>query len=156
MDPVSVLGTSLPELTNTAEKTVQILHQFINSIPDAPSSAEKVMDEAQSICNTTKSLRVLILESPAASIGRLVATVAACIGTFSELDMELNGMRKGAAAARFSRAKGKNIGRVNGIDRQGWARREATISILSSRLQTHKSSLVSYCKQLERYDLCYL
>ena len=134
MDPLSI-AASFIGIATAAGQVSRLLRAFLESTKQASSTASSVLAEVTGISaclhqlqdfllghdDTGRSRRSLIL------IEQVIVVFTDCVTVFSELERLLEGLTT------------KEHMRV--IDRVKWARKEATVSRILTRLQASKGSL---------------
>ena len=132
-DPLSI-ATGVTGILTAAAQVSSILLDFKRSIGGAQDMAKTVMLEINDLTTILSQLQNFIIareqcESTRTSLLRLdqiVTIVSGCVLTFSELRTLLDNMKSTEMQL---------------IDKVKWVRRQAEIKGLTSRLNTHKTSL---------------
>ena len=122
-------------LLATAVKVSHALSDIIRRSRHAPDACCKVRDEAGDLRNILGQLQLFILETKPPSLQRrslimvdqVVATLSACVTTFSDLDV---------FAESLQRDETMGI-----LDRLRWVSKEKDLKAVLDQLKTRKSSL---------------
>lgn len=133
-DPLSV-AASIVGLLTLAVKVSQTVRCLARSARNAPKDFEKVALEVDDFRNILSQLQLYVLGVTKPSRSRtslimaeqVVATLAACVQTFSGLD---------TFVSMFDNDEGAGL-----LDRFRWASKQQELTTIVSRLQMHKSSL---------------
>lgn len=142
-DPLSV-AASIAGLVSLAGQLYNVLDTFISGVRDAPSMARTVHAELNA-CRTLLVALQGLLSGPAFSHSRatlipahsVIVSFTDAVLLFSELEatiLPLAGLRTTTFVARAR-----------------WARKEPRLTVLTSRLQWHKSTLVLQLNILQWY-----
>jgi len=132
MDPLSI-GSAVVGLIAGASRIAPMLYDFITHTLDAPKTASQILDEMNSITAALGHLQTYLTGALSSNVARrsmlslrnIVATLTACVTTYSELEMVV-----------------MNCFREDGQARQvKWAINEGHIVELVQRVQAHKLSL---------------
>ncbi|KAG8670537.1 GTPase activating protein (GAP) for Rho1p [Fusarium poae] len=131
-DPLSVAASVVGLLTAAAQVS-KIIANVANKARHAPEECRRIKSEVDDIRNVLVTLQLFILNPRQASRSRtslimveqVVATLAACVTTFSELDTFVTVLEND----------------VGILDRLRWASKSKDIQGILVRLESHKSSL---------------
>lgn len=133
MDPLSI-GSAVVGLIAGASRIAPMLYDFITHTLDAPKTASQILDEINSITAALCQLQTYLASALTSNIARrsmlslrnIVATLTACVTTYSELEIVvLKCFRKDEQARQVK-----------------WAINETHIMDLVQRVQAHKLSLM--------------
>ncbi|RSL49573.1 hypothetical protein CEP54_012373 [Fusarium duplospermum] len=133
-DPLSTAASVVGLLTAAAQIS-KILANVIDKARHAPEECSRIKGEVDDIRNVLVTLQLYIIGTQRAARSRtslimveqVVATLAACVKTFSELD---------TFAAALQNDSDMQI-----LDRLRWASKDKEIKAVLVRLESHKSSL---------------
>ncbi|KAI8664616.1 Rho-GAP domain-containing protein [Fusarium keratoplasticum] len=133
-DPLSTAASVVGLLTAAAQIS-KILANVIDKARHAPKECSRIKSEVDDIRNVLVTLQLYIVGTRRAARSRtslimveqVVATLAACVTTFSELDT-------------FAKAL-QNDADMKILDRLRWASKDKDIKAMLVRLESHKSSL---------------
>ncbi|KAH6874727.1 hypothetical protein B0T10DRAFT_585904 [Thelonectria olida] len=133
-DPLSTAASVIGLLTAAAQIS-KILASVIDKARHAPQECSKIKTEVDDITNVLGSLQLFIMGTHRASrsrtslimVDQVVATLAATVSTFSELDTLATALQVESE--------------MNLLDRLRWASKEKDIKGVLVRLESHKSSL---------------
>ena len=134
MDPLSVTA-SVVGLLSVAIKVSIVLSDVIKKSRHAPEECRKVRDEVDSIHRVLGQLQLFIAGSTRASpqrtslimVDQVVATLGACVTTFSELEVFAEGL-----------ASDQGLGL---LDRLRWISKEKDAKTILGELEARKSSM---------------
>ena len=132
MDPLSI-GSAVVGLIATAARVAPMLHHFVSHARDAPKSASQILEEMNSITSALEQLQVYLMGAYRTNAARrsmlslrnIVATLTACVTTYSDLE--------------FLVRKCMSDGKVKAFK---WVMNESDVGGLLDRVQAHKLSLV--------------
>jgi hypothetical protein len=132
MDPLSI-GSAVVGLIAAAARMAPMLHHFIVHTRDAPKSASQILDEMNSITAALERLQVYLMGAYKTSVARrsmlslrnIVATLTACVTTYSDLEHVVGGCVSEGQVKSFK-----------------WVMNEGDVGELLGRVQAHKLSLV--------------
>lgn len=133
-DPLSVAAGVVGLLTAAAQVS-KILHGVITKARHAPEETKRIKTQVDDIRNVLGSLQLYFNGAQRANksrtslimVDQVVATVASCVTTFSELD---------AFAVTLESEIDMGI-----LDRLRWSSKDKDIQAVLVRLESHKSSL---------------
>ncbi|KAF4969837.1 hypothetical protein FSARC_2995 [Fusarium sarcochroum] len=133
-DPLSTAASVVGLLTAAAQIS-KVLANVISKARHAPEECGRIKNEVDDIRNILAPLQLFILGTRRASRSRtslimveqVVATLAACVTTFSELDT-------------FATALENDVD-MGILDRLKWASKDKVIKAVLVRLESHKNSL---------------
>ncbi|KAM7213446.1 RhoGAP domain containing protein [Rhypophila decipiens] len=134
VDPLSI-AASVIGLINAGAKITKVLVQVTKNACDAPNDCRRLKDEVETIryvlsqlqlfftgqSRTTRSRTSLIL------VDQVVVTLAACVTTFSDLDVFAENLQSEV--------------KMGILDRLRWSSKEDEIRHILQRVESHKSSL---------------
>ncbi|KAL6914828.1 hypothetical protein FSST1_012588 [Fusarium sambucinum] len=131
-DPLSVAASVVGLLTAAAQVS-KIVANVISKARHAPEECGRIKSEVDDIRNVLVTLQVFILNPRQAlrsrtsliMVEQVVATLAACVTTFSELDTFVTALENDTTV----------------LDRLRWASKSKDIHGILVRLESHKSSL---------------
>jgi hypothetical protein len=141
MEPLSI-GAAVVGLIAGASRIAPILYHFVTNTRDAPKTASQILDEMNSITAALERLQVYITSPANANVARsmmvslrnIVATLTACVITYSDLERVVN--------------KCVDEGKVKRVK---WLINEGEIVELVQRAQSHKLSLTLMLTILQWY-----
>ncbi|KAJ4301843.1 hypothetical protein N0V90_003939 [Kalmusia sp. IMI 367209] len=92
-DPLSI-GSAVVGLISASARIALVLHHFIVRTRDAPKSASQILDEINSISAALEQLQIYLIGAskanaarrPLLSLHNIVATLTACVTTYSDLE----------------------------------------------------------------------
>ncbi|KAF4340754.1 camk camkl kin4 kinase [Fusarium beomiforme] len=133
-DPLSTAASVVGLLTAAAQIS-KILTYIIKKARNAPNECKRIKSEVDDIQNVLQSLQLFLIGTQRASSSRtslilveqVVATLAACVITFSELETLVLSLETDVE--------------MNLLDKLQWTRKDSDIKALLDRLESHKSSL---------------
>ncbi|KAF5010818.1 hypothetical protein FDECE_3027 [Fusarium decemcellulare] len=133
-DPLSTAASVVGLLTAAAQIS-KILANVIDKARHAPDECSRIKSEVDDIQNVLTTLQLYIVGTRRAARSRtslimveqVVATLAACVTTFSELDTFVMALQNDAD--------------MKILDRLRWASKDKEIKAVLVRLESHKSSL---------------
>ncbi|KAH7268879.1 Rho GTPase activation protein [Fusarium solani] len=133
-DPLSTAASVVGLLTAAAQIS-KILANVIDKARHAPKECSRIKSEVDDIRNVLVTLQLYIVGTRRAARSRtslimveqVVATLAACVTTFSELDAFATALQNDAD--------------MKILDRLRWASKDKDIKAVLVRLESHKSSL---------------
>ncbi|CAG7560917.1 unnamed protein product [Fusarium equiseti] len=133
-DPLSI-AASVVGIVTAAAQVSKILANVIDKTRNAPKECNRILAEVGDIQNVLTTLQLYIMGARRAPRSRtslimveqVVATLAACVTTFSELDI-------------FAIAL-QNDAEMKVLDRLRWSSKDKEIKAILVRLESHKSSL---------------
>ncbi|KAJ3549850.1 hypothetical protein NM208_g282 [Fusarium decemcellulare] len=133
-DPLSTAASVVGLLTAAAQIS-KILANVIDKARHAPEECSRIKSEVDDIQNVLTTLQLYIVGTRRAARSRtslimveqVVATLAACVTTFSELDTFATALQTDAD--------------IKILDRLRWASKDKEIKAVLVRLESHKSSL---------------
>lgn len=133
-DPLSTAASVVGLLTAAAQIS-KILANVIDKARHAPEECARIKSEVDDIRNVLVTLQLYIVGTRRAARSRtslimveqVVATLAACVTTFSELDTFATALQNDAD--------------MKILDRLRWASKDKDIKAVLVRLESHKSSL---------------
>ncbi|KAJ0126118.1 Uncharacterized protein HZ326_30778 [Fusarium oxysporum f. sp. albedinis] len=131
-DPLSVAASVVGLLTAAAQVS-KIIANVMNKARHAPGECGRIKAEVDDIRNVLVTLQLFIINPRQASRSRtslimveqVVATLAACVTTFSELDTFATALENETSI----------------LDRLRWASKDKDIHAILVRLESHKNSL---------------
>lgn len=131
MDPLTI-GSAVVGLIAAASRIGPVLHNFITHTRDAPKSASQIMEEMNSVTSALERLQAYLMGASRSSVARrsllslrnIVATLTACVTTYSDLERV---MQKCVSNGEVWRAM--------------WIFHETEVIDLLQRVQAHKLSL---------------
>ncbi|KAJ4128179.1 GTPase activating protein (GAP) for Rho1p [Fusarium equiseti] len=133
-DPLSI-AASVVGIVTAAAQVSKILANVIDKTQNAPKECNRILAEASDIQNVLTTLQLYIMGARRAPRSRaslvmveqVVATLAACVTTFSELDTFVIALQNDAD--------------MKVLDRLRWSSKDKEIKAVLVRLESHKSSL---------------
>lgn len=133
-DPLSV-AAGIVGLITAAAQISQILSNVISKARHAPEECRQVRGEIDDIRNVLGQLQLFVTGANRASrtrtslimVDQVVATLAACVTTFSDLDVFAESLQ--------------SENDLGILDRLRWISKDKDLKSIRGRLQTHKSSL---------------
>lgn len=133
-DPLSI-AASVVGIVTAATQVSKILANVIEKARNAPKECNRILSVVSDIQNVLTTLQLYIMGARRAPRSRtslimveqVVATLAACVTTFSELDT-------------FAIAL-QNDAEMKVLDRLRWSSKDKEIKAVLVRLESHKSSL---------------
>ena len=143
-DPLSIAAGVVGLITAAAQVT-KILHNVTSKAKHAPDDTRKIMNEVDDIRNVLGSLQLYLVgvervhksRTSLIMVDQVVATLAACVTTFSDLDTFVEGLQ--------------NESEMKILDRLRWFSKEKDIQAILARLQSHKNSLTLMLNILSWY-----
>ena len=134
MDPLSITA-SIVGLLAAAGKITDVLATCIRNTQDAPKLADAILQEVSDLHPALRQLQGFLGGTRAGPIRRtglimveqVVATLTCCVMTFSELEETVSSLDPNPSGRLWPK--------------MAWAKQEATLTKLLSRLQSSKSSL---------------
>lgn len=141
MDPLTI-GSAVVGLIAGASRIAPILYHFLTHTQDAPKTASQILDEMNSVTAALERLQAYVMGAANANVARrsmlslrnIVATLTACVTTYSDLELVLN--------------KCVDEGKVKKVK---WLLNEGDIVALVQRVQAHKLSLMLMLTILQWY-----
>lgn len=131
MDPLSI-GSAVVGLIAAATSLTPAIYRFVTHTHDAPKTASQILDEMNSVTAALDRLQTYLMGASKTNIARrsllslnnIIATLTACVTTYSDLDHVVS----------------KCVERGE-VKRMRWLVNEAEITELVGRVQSHKVSL---------------
>lgn len=137
------MTASVVGLLSTSAKITSALCGYLAGVPDAPPLTQTVIAEVQALSTVLLRLQSFFHGIKPVPRGRasmlavehVVASLAACVYTFSELDKEVD--RLGVDEVR------SNLGlpRLRTLDTRRWVFRESEVRRLTEDVEQHKRSI---------------
>lgn len=134
MDPFSI-ATSVVGLLGTAAKISSILTTLLRKTRDAPEIAHNVLREVTDISTTLAQLQAFLLGTTVGQRSRtetimveqVIIILTTCVMSFSELEETVTSLESDSLIPLWAKLK--------------WAKKEATVMRLLSRLSSSRLSL---------------
>ncbi|KAI1353081.1 Rho GTPase activation protein [Xylaria sp. FL0043] len=133
-DPLSVAASVLG-IVSAAAKISTVLAGIVKKAHDAPNECRKLQLEVDDIGSVLGQLQQFLLSRRRAPrsrtslilVDQVIATLAACVTTFSELDTFTEALQSESD--------------LNLLDRLRWVSKESELKTILMRIESHKSSL---------------